>query len=125
MTIRNICLATLVAASAAACAKSPESISPSYISDIGYRSLTCDQLGVESSRLNVALARAFEQQSQARTTDTVGVLLIGIPVSSFSGDNIAPEVARLKGEAEAVHRATLSKQCGLPPRPTGLNKVIQ
>jgi hypothetical protein len=59
---------------------------------------------VESARLNQALARASTQQEQARGNDTVGVILLGLPVSSLSGDNIAPEIARLKGELEAIHR---------------------
>lgn len=103
------CVATL-----AACAKSPESISPSYVSDITYRQVSCADLGVESERLNQALARASTQQEQARGNDTVGVILLGLPVSSLSGDNIAPEIARLKGELEAIHRVALQKKCNLP-----------
>jgi hypothetical protein len=41
----------------------------------------------------------------------VGVLLIGIPVSSLSGDNIAPEIARYKGEMEAINRVQAQKHC--------------
>jgi hypothetical protein len=97
-----------------ACAKSPESIAPSYVSEVGYQSWTCDQLGGESNRLSAALATASQQQTQARTNDTVGVILIGLPVSSMSGDNIAPEIARLKGETEAVRRASITKRCAGP-----------
>lgn len=95
----------------AGCAKSPESIAPSYISDMNYRELDCKQLAEEDRRLTQALATASAQQKNARSNDTVGVLLIGLPVSSMSGDNIAPEIARLKGEQDAVRRARLSKRC--------------
>ncbi len=95
----------------AACAKSPDSISAAYISDVTYRSLTCQDLAVESARTNAALARASTQQENARTNDTVGVLLIGVPVSSLSGDNIAPEIARYKGELEAINRVSAQKRC--------------
>ena len=61
--------------------------------------------------LSTALAQASTQQEQARTNDTVGVILLGLPVSSMSGDNIAPEVARLKGETEAVRKAMITKGC--------------
>jgi hypothetical protein len=95
----------------AACAKSPESIAPAYVSEVGYLNWTCTQLGEESVRLNQALASASTQQENARTNDTVGVILLGLPVSSLSGDNIAPEVARLKGEIEAVRKASNTKRC--------------
>jgi hypothetical protein len=95
----------------AACAKSPDSISAAYISDVTYRSLSCQDLAVESARINAALTRASTQQENARTNDTVGVLLIGLPVSSLSGDNIAPEIARYKGELEAINRVSAQKRC--------------
>lgn len=41
----------------------------------------------------------------------VGVILIGLPVPSMSGDNIAPEIARLKGEQEAFRKAMALKEC--------------
>lgn len=94
-----------------ACAKHPDSIAPSYVSEVGYQSWSCAQLGEESQRLSSALANASAQQERARTNDVVGVILIGLPVSSLSGDNIAPEVARLKGEQEAVRKAQISKDC--------------
>ncbi len=99
----------------AACAKSPESISPSYISEMHYRGWTCDQLGQEEVRLIQALAVASQQQEKARSNDIVGVIFIGLPVSSLSGDNIAPEIGRLKGEHEAVSRALILKKCRAAP----------
>jgi len=86
-------LSVLGALALCACAKSPESISPSYISDVGYQSWTCQQLAGEELRLRDALATASTQQEKARTNDTVGVIFLGLPVSSLSGDNIAPEIA--------------------------------
>jgi hypothetical protein len=97
------------------CAKAPESIAPSYISDVGYQSWTCEQLGGEQMRVSQALASASAQQRNARTNDTVGVIFLGLPVSSLSGDNIAPEIARLKGENEAIIRAMRIKGCAAVP----------
>ncbi|MCW2307404.1 hypothetical protein [Rhodobium gokarnense] len=95
----------------AACAKSPESISPAYVSDLKYRDYTCEQLNEEDIRLTDAYTVAAKQQEKARSNDTVGVILIGLPVSSLSGDNIAPEIARLKGERQAVQQAIIAKNC--------------
>ena len=108
----------VVAAALGACAKSPESISPSYVSEVGYQAWSCQQLSEETLRLSSAYAVAAQQQEKARTNDVVGVILIGLPVSSMSGDNIAPEIARLKGEQEAVRKAMVIKNCtpaAVPP----------
>jgi hypothetical protein len=103
----NYCWMPVAGFMLAACAKSPESISPSYISDVGYQSWTCEQLGGEQMRLGQALATASTQQRHARTNDTVGVIFLGLPVSSISGDNIAPEIARLKAKMKPSF-----EQCG-------------
>jgi hypothetical protein len=93
------------------CAMKAESIQPSYVSPVSYDSYTCKQLGQEAARIEAALATASKQQNQARTNDTVGVLLIGMPVSSMSGEAIAPEVAKLKGEKNAIQQASTLKNC--------------
>lgn len=108
MRLLFVIVATILTA---ACAKSPESIAPAYVSEVGYQGYSCSQLGEEGSRLSAALATASTQQEKARSNDTVGVILIGLPVSSLSGDNIAPEIARLKGEQEAVRKASVRKNC--------------
>lgn|GEM_PF-446579 len=95
----------------AGCAKSPESIAPAYTSEMLYRDWTCEQLGRESMRLATALATASAQQEQARSNDIAGVILLGLPVASLSGDNIAPQIARLKGERDAVGRASNLNDC--------------
>lgn len=100
-----------VAVVLSACAKDPDSIAPSYVSEVGYRGWTCAQLGEESQHIGAALTRASAQQSNARTNDIVGVVLIGLPVASLSGDNIAPEVARLKGEQETLRKVMVGKSC--------------
>ncbi len=93
------------------CAPTPESIQPAYVSEVPYRSWTCDQLGEENVRLNQALSTASVAQSNARTNDTVGIILIGLPVGSMSGQSIAPQIALYKGQMEAVHRASIRNSC--------------
>ncbi|WP_157038043.1 MULTISPECIES: hypothetical protein [Chelativorans] len=109
---RSAFVAVAFAAVLSACAKTPESISAAYVSEVGYHSWSCTQLGEEQLRLSSAYATAAKQQQQARSNDIAGVILIGLPVSSLSGDNIAPEIARLKGEQEAVRKAMITKNCG-------------
>lgn len=113
-------LALLIAALLGACAQSPESIQPSYVSTANYADWTCPQLAEEGNHLQVALSQASQQQDDARTGDTLGVLFLGLPVSSMSGSNVAPEVARLKGTINAVHEAQTRHNCNAAPVPPAL-----
>jgi hypothetical protein len=110
----KIMAACALALAIAGCAKKPESIAASYISDIPYQAYSCAQIGQEMVRVDSALSAASAQQNKARTNDTVGVIFLGLPVSSLSGDNVAAEIARLKGEKDALHRAGLIRNCSLP-----------
>ena len=71
----------------AACAQSPESIQPAYVTG----TYDCAE-----SRANVA--RLSSQQQSAVTGDFVGVLLIGLPISSMSGSDVEAELAIAKGQ---------------------------
>jgi hypothetical protein len=111
----------------AACAAKPESIQPAYVSPVTYDSWTCPQLAQESARVESALATASKQQQAARDHDTAGILFLGLPTGSMSGEAIAPEVARLKGSKEAIQQSMTLKSCGLAPPPAALppGKVLK
>ncbi|MGV8855041.1 MAG: hypothetical protein ACOH2L_10355 [Devosia sp.] len=93
------------------CAKAPESIAPSYVSEIPYQSYSCNQLGQEKVRLEQAYSVTAKAQSDARTGDAWGVFLIGMPTSTLSGGNVAAEVASLKGQMVAVDKSMITKNC--------------
>lgn len=110
--MRKVFLIFGMAAIAYGCAERPESIAPSYVSTVTYQNWTCQQLGEEEQRLNAAYVTAAQQQRDARTNDTWGVALIGLPTASLSGENIAPQIANLKGQLNAVHQSETLKNCG-------------
>ena len=93
------------------CATPPEAIVPQYISEITYLNYTCEQLAQEHTRLINALSAASDAQHKARSGDTVGVILLGIPTASLSGSNQAANIARLKGEIIALEKAAIQKNC--------------
>lgn len=97
-----------------ACATAPQNITPQYVSTTQYQSLTCPQLGVELARTEDALAAASGEQSKARKNDTLGVLFLGLPVSSLSGSNKASYIAQLKGQVEAMNQVANLNNCGRP-----------
>lgn len=105
----SLVIAALVATG---CAKTPESISPSYISPNQYAAYDCKMLALEEERLQAALDTTSKEQTNAHGQDVAAVILIGMPVSTLSGANIAPEVARLKGELQAAQRMGIQKKCG-------------
>jgi hypothetical protein len=98
------------------CAAKPESIPPAYVSHMVYLPYTVEQLGQEESRLQAALATSSDAQRKARSNDTVGVIFLGLPVSSLSGSNQAANIARIKGELEAVQKAIILKSSGQAPQ---------
>lgn len=100
-----------------ACAVAPENIPPTYVSEMTYQPFSCEQLGQEQARMVAALATASDAQRRARSNDTAGVIFLGLPVSSLSGSNQASNIARLKGEIDAIQRAGIQKNCSLPPAP--------
>lgn len=100
-----------VAVTVAGCAKSPESIAPAYVSERIYQDYSCDDLADEGRRVQAALTSASAQQSKARTNDTVGVIFLGLPVSTLSGGNVAYQVADLKGQHKAITQASMRKKC--------------
>lgn len=100
----------------AGCATSSMDIEPSYVSPVAYQNYTCDQLAEEARRVSARAAVVSGRQDKARSRDavatTVGVVLFWPALFAIDGDGPkAAEVARLKGEMEAIEAASTQKQC--------------
>lgn len=95
----------------AGCAAKPEAIQASYVSPVTYDSFSCAQLKQEWFRVDAALGAASQQQQQARDHDTMGIVLLGIPTGSMSGEAVAPEVAKLKGQKDALNLSIITRKC--------------
>lgn len=91
-----------------ACAPYASNITPSAISAARYDAWGCKKLTMEQQFVEESLARVSADQDSAATTDAWMVFLIGIPTS---GGGVKGEVARLKGEQIAIHRAMLDAGC--------------
>lgn len=108
--LRTIAILGLVF-TVAACAQKPEDIQPAYISPNTYSNLSCSQLRAEATRVDNAYTRAAAAQKQARSNDTAGVILLGLPVSSLSGANQSAQIADLKGRQEVLAQTINQKNC--------------
>ena len=93
------------------CAQNPKDIAPAYASTVPYETWTCEQLAQETVRIDQALVTASATQTQTRSGDTIAVILIGLPLSSMSGANVAPQIAYLKGQSDAIRQVMIRKNC--------------
>jgi hypothetical protein len=106
-----------LAVSAAACAKSPDSVSASYVSPMQYQSYDCRQLEEEAARVSNRLAEATGAQEDAQTRDAVamgvGLVLFWPALFFLAAGDSSEELARLKGEFEAIEKEAIRKECAL------------
>lgn len=102
----------------AGCASRSENITAAYVSPLTYDSYSCRQLGEEATRVSGRAAQAMGAQDSKATGDAVatgvGLILFWPAVFFIKGDGAsAAEVARLKGEMEAIEQASIRKNCGI------------
>lgn len=93
-----------------ACANRPSSIKPSFVSHERFIALECPALRDRLVSARHDLARYSVLQEQKANNDAVGVFLLGVPFSKMSGDHEA-DVARAKGEIEALETAQIKNRC--------------
>ncbi len=99
----------------AGCAQRPDAVSGSYVSSLQYQSYSCDQLAAELARINARAAEVAGVQQKAATTDAVslgaGLVLFWPAMFFMIGGDRAEELARLKGEIEAIEQTAIQKEC--------------
>jgi hypothetical protein len=89
---------------ATTCASRANSIPPVAVAASDYQNVSCDD-----SRSLLVAARAIEssltrQQNNAALSDTVGVVLVLLPIGSIFGSDVSGELAAAKGEVIALER---------------------
>jgi hypothetical protein len=96
-----------------ACANRPETIHASFVSHERFIDLSCDQLVGRLASTRADLDKYSKMQDEKATGDAIGVFLVLVPVSKLTGD-YEGEVARLKGEVEAIETAQIKNKCRAP-----------
>ena len=92
------------------CATRPESISASYISHEKYIDSDCTKLSTQMSDARAELAKFSDMQNTKANLDAATVFLALIPASKLTGDS-AGDVAKWKGEVEAINTAQIKNKC--------------
>ena len=90
------------------CAPHASEITAAAISGVRYDGWSCAKLTKEQAFVDEALTRTSADQDAAADHDALMVFLIGVPTS---GGGVKGEVARLKGEQQALHSAMLDGGC--------------
>lgn len=115
---RVVAAALALSLPAAGCASRSEDVSAAYVSPMAYSGYSCRELSAEAQRVSSAAAAASGAQDSARTRDavaTTAALVVFWPAVFFVGGNGAQtaELARLKGQMQAVEEASIRKRCGI------------
>jgi hypothetical protein len=98
------------------CATASNNITASYVSPMQYNSYSCEQLQAEMIRLNNRIREVAGIQDRKAGSDKwamgIGLVLFWPALFFMMGPDKREEIARLKGEYEAVEQAGIQKNCG-------------
>jgi hypothetical protein len=94
----------------AGCATRPESISASFVSHEKYMGQPCTELTDSMANARAKLTEYSKLQDNKANIDAATVFLVLIPASKLSGDH-AGDVAKYKGEVEAIETAQIKSGC--------------
>lgn len=114
---RHLYLST-IALTISGCASPSKEISPSYVSAVTYKHLTCEDIDVEVHRV---IDRAVEvaKMVDARSSEddfkmAMGMIVFLPPLFFIEGNGPeATEYAALQGQYEALKEISLQKQCDI------------
>lgn len=110
MMKKVLVIAALVAA-LSGCAKKPEEIAAANIGDSAYRGQSCKQLAQAKTKITHDLDNLSAAQKSAATGDAWGVFLLGLPLSSMSGNDKETAISVAKGHVQAIETEQQSKGC--------------
>jgi hypothetical protein len=116
--MRGVTSSIALACCLAACAKGSSEIAASYVSPYQYEPYTCPQLAEEAQRVSRRASEVAGVQDQKATNDavatTVGVIVFWPALFLMKGnDQQTAELARLRGEMEAIEQVSIRKKCAI------------
>ena len=100
----------------AGCATSSKDISATYISPLQYQSYDCQQLSLESQRIQRRVVELGGRLDEAASNDKalvgVGMILFWPALFALGGTKQQEaEYGRLRGEYDALQQASIQKKC--------------
>jgi len=127
--MRRAILAASVALMLLGCASKSSDIAPSYVSPMQYDAYNCQQLAEEAQRISAHAAEAAGAQDSQATKDavvTTAAIVVFWPAAFFVGGDKqnAAELARMRGEMEAIEQTSIRKKCGIQFRQTAIASPV-
>ncbi|MDP2412259.1 MAG: hypothetical protein Q8M26_18490 [Pseudolabrys sp.] len=120
--MRMMWMAALCGAVAGGCAKNADQVAATYISPVTYEAYTCPQLAEEAQRVSSRAAQAAGVQDSKATNDKVAMgvgLIVFWPAMLLTkgNDETTAELARLRGQMDAIEQTSIKKKCGITFQP--------
>ncbi len=105
------------------CATASKDIGATYVSPLQYQNYDCSQLGAETQRIQSRVVELGGRLDQAAANDkaiaTGGAILFWPALFALGGmKSQEAEFGRLKGEYEALQRASIERKCSSVVAPT-------
>ena len=94
-----------------ACAKKPEEISAADVGEGIYRTSSCAQLATRRTQYSQNLENLSADQRSAAQGDALGVFLLGLPLSSMSGNDKETAISVTKGHLQQIEAEQQRKGC--------------
>ena len=114
-TFKKLFVVFLMVAFTAGCATKSDNIKADHISPLAYQIYNCEQIGQEMSRVSQEVSEMAARQDSTSTKDKVaiGVGVVFWPALFLvaAGKDNEKEIARLKGEADALEQVAITKKC--------------
>ena len=99
------------------CASAPDKISASYVSPLQYTGYSCNQIKMELLRVNRKIMEVSGVQKSTANKDAVamavGMIIFWPALFFLIGGDKKEELARLKGEYEALETVAIQKECDM------------
>lgn len=92
------------------CAIRPENIPAAYVSQEQYALYSCAQLKPLMTEAKTLANKFSTIQSGKATSDALTLIFVPVPSSKLSGD-YAADVAKYKGEVQAIESVQMKKGC--------------
>ena len=97
----------------AGCAAAPAKVPAAMVSQSQYDGQSCESLAALQTQNEVNLAALTKRQNDTHNRDVVGVLLLGLPTASMSGEDVAKQLGQAKGEQIALADAKKRQGCAI------------
>lgn len=110
---------TVAVTLASGCATKSGEIMPTYVSPLQYSNFNCDQIRAEAQRIHVRASQMtgiVDEKAQNANVGTAVAVVLFWPAAFWAASSGATmeqraELARLKGEQEALAQAAIQNKC--------------